>query len=87
MDQYGAILQCKWCSGAEGNIIVGQWAEDGGQYILDVPPQLRDTIVSLQNALSDQYLEIEATRRKLAELEARAAAVLGMEGNQPTKKP
>jgi hypothetical protein len=77
MDEYAALLHAKWTSGGEaGSIIYGEWAEDGSRYELRVPMQLRDMLVSLQNALADRYQEIQSTRAKLGRLETEATVLL-----------
>jgi 1,6-anhydro-N-acetylmuramate kinase len=81
MEEYGSILHAKWTSGGEaGSIIYGEWAEDGSRYEIRVPPQLRDKIVAMQNALSEQYQMIDNLRRQVTKREAAMATLLGQKG-------
>jgi hypothetical protein len=68
--QFGAILHRPWKADKnKSNIIVGAWAEDGTSFYLDVPAQLRDQILAVQNALAEKYAELSEARRKLEERE------------------
>ena len=67
MKSFAPLLNSKW-SGSMLNTyeIDGKWAEDGTCYTLTVPPQLVDSIVSMQNYVYDLYKEI-ADREKCIE--------------------
>ncbi len=49
-----------------GGGILGYWAEDGSNYLITVPYQIRDTIIGMQNALHEQYKKNERARLDLA---------------------
>jgi len=67
---WGAILWRRWEKlGNTAQVIVGYWAEDGSEYKMIVPPQLRDLIVEIQNYFSDIYVQIEALKTKIKYLE------------------
>jgi len=55
---FGAILHRQWEKGNKPSLIIGEWAEDLNEYEIYVPPQLRDMIVELQNALASEYKKI-----------------------------
>jgi hypothetical protein len=54
-----AILYSKWVpkEGPTQDGILGEWPEDDHPYTLEVPYQLRDEIIQLQNALVDKANE------------------------------
>ena len=55
-----AILYEKWeASLTNKYTIIGIWPEDGSEYSLTVPYQLRDEIISMQNMLVDKAKKIE----------------------------
>jgi hypothetical protein len=66
---FGNLLWKKWVIGCHRDAIVGYWIEDGSHYIINVPYQLRDDIIRMQNWLSDKYLRIERLKDKLRRLE------------------
>jgi len=48
------------------NVVSGKTKfEDGTQYAIEVPAQLRDLLVALQNALHQRYCEIDRMRTEL----------------------
>ncbi len=51
--------------------IIGEWAEDCSSYEITVPPQLRDTILLMQNTLSDRYVDVGIAKQHLYEAETR----------------
>jgi len=69
MDKFGAVLHHPWKAGEKPGEVIGCWAEDMHPYTMDVPHQLRDDIITLQNALCKRYAEIDVLRRKLSNLE------------------
>ncbi len=81
MNKFGVILYSPWRADGNSDGIVGTWAEDGSNYFLTVPPQLRDMIVAMQNELSKFYCETEDTKRCLAERERFARIIFtGVDG-------
>lgn len=69
---FSAITWSPWFPGeGDEGLIYGRWAEDNSKYQVLCPPQLRDLLVEMQNALHVQYDEIEQLRKKLAEAERR----------------
>lgn len=77
LDKYAALLHAPWEACKEPNEIVGKWAEDGNEYIIQVPPQLRNMLVDLQNVLADRYYLLRNLRSQVARVEAEAQALLG----------
>jgi len=77
LDQYAALLHTPWKAGKAPNEIVGNWAEDGSEYLIMVPPQLRDMLVDLQNALADSYARIQILRAQLVKAERETQVILG----------
>ena len=73
----GSILDSAWTRGSSDDEIVGQWAENGSPYIIKVPSQLREPILSMQNMLQSKYDAIKAMKRKLAELERGFLSIFG----------
>ena len=76
MGKFGATLHQPWKAGGKPEEIIGYWAEDLNTYTVVVPPQLRDDIIEMQNALCKRYSEIEAARTKLRNLERDASKFL-----------
>ena len=67
LDRLAPILHAEWETRGSKSCITGTWAEDGSVYLLkDVPPQLIDLIVGMQNALSRRYREIQNLKTTLA---------------------
>lgn len=68
--KWGAILHSHWLKDInDATRIIGKWAEDGTDYEIKVPSQLRNQIVEIQNWLCDQYTELKRTREKVCSLE------------------
>ena len=65
--KFSALLHAKWKPGPEPTEIVGRWAEDESTYTMDVPEQLRDLLVELQNHLADRYAQLRLFTRKVNE--------------------
>lgn len=66
----GAILWMKWEKHPTSkDAIIGAWYEDGNHYNIIVPAQLRDIIISMQNWLSDIYLEMVSVKSKCKRIE------------------
>ena len=63
---FDAVLHCQWIRGKEDNQIIHYWAEDGSIEIFEVPYQLRDEIVDMQNWLSKKQQKIDHLDRELA---------------------
>lgn len=55
LQDFGCILHAKWEKHNQDDRIIGKWAEDDSTYEIIVPPQLRDSIINMQNTLSDFY--------------------------------
>lgn len=77
IDDFGSILHSLWephhsCS----TEIIGKWAEDGSEYTIIVPYQLRDTIVSLQNNLHFRYAKYQSLLEAIKELENKLIYIL-----------
>lgn len=70
LDHYAAVLHAKWKPGKEANVIIGEWAEDNCTYEVTVPPQLRNSLIALQNALSDRLAFTNTLRRELSKIES-----------------
>lgn len=70
MNKFGAILHKKWIKSNVDNQIIGYWAEDYSTYTITVPYQLRDTIVDLQNWLSEKYQVLTTLTEKVDELKS-----------------
>ena len=74
--EFSCLFAAPWKEDANNpNLICGKWAEDQSSYVLEVPPQLRDTIISLQNALYLKYEEIEGHRLQLFKLEREVSSI------------
>ena len=65
IERYGCILHEEWKASDRDGIIIGYWAEDGGEYNIIVPNQLRDSLISMQNALSKKYKQTEKLKKDL----------------------
>jgi hypothetical protein len=68
--------------GVDQSLIVGYWAEDGNEFLITVPPQLRDQIVELQNLLASSYLELEMAEEKLRAIRHNHLRIFG-DPNKP----
>lgn len=68
-DEFSAILHSVWKAGRTQDEIIGQWAEDGSEYKITCPHQLRDLLVAMQTRLALKYAEAEVLRRRLAAAE------------------
>ena len=65
MNKFAALLHTRWLpDGTNTTGIYGFWAEDNSHYHFDVPEQLRNDLVDLQNVLSDRYNEAYDTKCK-----------------------
>ena len=68
--KWGAILHKKWWAAHDSaTTIYGQWYEDGAEYEIKVPSQLRDIILEIQNWLASRYADLEMARDKVVRLE------------------
>lgn len=77
---FGEILWQRWTliKDRDGNdIIRGTWAEDGSPFFIQAPYQLIPSILSLQNALSDVYCEIEYLEGKAMNIKAMFRKMIG----------
>lgn len=67
---WGAILCYKWeirhC--IKEDKIIGYWAEDGNEYEIIVPNQLKEILVGIQNWLSDIYNDINKLKNEAKRL-------------------
>lgn len=73
IDHFSAITWSKWVAAPnQERVIIGHWAEDNSTYDITCPPQLRDLLIEMQNALHEKYAEVERLRRELSEAERRA---------------
>jgi len=79
MKQYGAILHTRWRAAERASDIVGEWAEDGSPYIITVPPQLRDQLVEMQNALCAKYQELDCLEIEARNYKRKCEALLPAE--------
>lgn len=77
MNKFAALLHEKWVAGKKPDCIIGVWAEDFSNYEIHVPFQLRNSLILLQNILSDRYQELVTTRNTLAKMESLLEKVLG----------
>ncbi len=67
LSKFGSILWKKWeIAPNEPSKIVGYWNEDCTNYYMLVPSQLRDSLVTLQNNISDIYIAVENKKEELA---------------------
>ena len=68
-EKFGCILEEKWGYGKKKDTIVGVWGEDGNEYEIKVPPQLREAIICMQRAIQMKYKNIinveRETQRKI----------------------
>lgn len=69
LKSYCSILHSKWANGNENTTIIGQWTEDDNEYIMVVPFQLRDKIVSLQNLLVERLADLEKMENDILDLQ------------------
>jgi len=59
MKSFAPLLAYKWTSSSINTATIhGKYAEDGSEYYFKVPPQLVNSIVSMQNYVFDLYKEI-----------------------------
>ena len=63
---FDAILHREWIRGEADNQIIHYWAEDDSIERFEVPLQLRDQIVDMQNWLSKKQQKIDHLDRELA---------------------
>jgi len=68
-ERYAPLLHAKWKPAPDKHQLQGVWPEDGSQYRLDVPHQLRDLLIELQNGLCERYAELVDARHRLADAE------------------
>ena len=70
IQDFSTILNRQWLR-VEGkpDKIYGFWEEDRNQYEITVPPQLRDMILELQNALCLKYNELQEHRQNAVKCE------------------
>lgn len=72
------ICYSKWQpSAANKSDIIGKWAEDDSEYLIIVPPQLRDAIVQFQNQVYEAYVELQTTEGLAAQRRERLERVFG----------
>jgi len=62
LKKYGALLHTAWKPKEAPDKIDACWAEDFSHFEIEVPHQLRDLLVDLQNELSEQYRKDEKCR-------------------------
>ena len=63
MDEILGLTQERWVANPTSKTdIIGFWTEDGTEYQITVPHQLRDKILLMQNALVERQEEIERLR-------------------------
>lgn len=67
--KWGSLLWRKWENGFKENVIRGYWFEDGSEYQIIVPYQLRPKIIEIQNWLSSIYTKAEELEKKLNDIE------------------
>jgi formylglycine-generating enzyme required for sulfatase activity len=65
LEGWGAVLWRKWEKGNQGDTIQGFWVEDGSEFKIIIPYQLRDMIIEIQNWLSDFYIEVENLQSRI----------------------
>ncbi len=67
IEKYGAILHKSWIAKGESypGIIIGYWIEDNLQYEINVPEQLKDILIDIQNKLSRWWLTIEEQENRI----------------------
>lgn len=66
---YGALLHKEWSRGDNPSEIIHCWAEDNSPTTINVPEQLRDELVSMQNWLSRQYQRLESAKISISKAE------------------
>lgn len=64
-----AILYRPWVPGNKTDEIIGCWPEDDNKYVMNVPYQLRDQIIKLQNNIYLKQQTLFECRKKLLEAE------------------
>ena len=75
MKQYGALLHSEWRAGVKHNEIVGNWDEYFSPYEVDVPCQLRDLLIEMQNTLARKYRELGECEAALRKCEQECASM------------
>jgi hypothetical protein len=76
--QFGALLHRAWdIDQQDPEQIIGYWAEDDCPYKMVVPSQLRNSLVHMQNILSDLYVKVQSKERELHDLKMKIKSVLG----------
>lgn len=77
IQKYAPLLWKRWEASDESpSAITGFWGEDGHPFLIQVPPQMRDLIVDLQNTLSDKYNHIKSVQVAVFKMESELASVL-----------
>lgn len=77
----GAVLHKCWMPDKEANKIVGYWAEDLSCYKMEVPVQLRDLIIDMQNGLSNVYQALERARSEALKIERKMKGMFDEDKN------
>ena len=67
-DKLAGILHSSWKEGHKPNVISGIWAEDGSEYQIIIPPQLRNQLLIMQNSLHKRYIRCKSYEMKLINL-------------------
>jgi hypothetical protein len=61
----GAVCWSPWIPHTyHPDTIIGHWAEDNTSYLITCPPQLREQIITMQNALCKLYEQSQEYHRK-----------------------
>lgn len=69
LENYGALIYEAWeVDTHDKSVIIGRWAEDGNEYRISVPYQLRDLLIDLQNELNWAYLQLKTAEERVREL-------------------
>jgi len=69
-DRYGCLLHQEWVPvPGKPSVVRGFWAEDMSDYEFEMPSQLRDCMIEMQNWLSRMYKQLQDSRHHTNNIE------------------
>lgn len=72
LDELAPLFTSLWAVGLKDEcVICGSWAEDFSHYEIKVPPQLRNAILKMQHYMYNQYKELKAYKKAIADIETK----------------
>ena len=74
-----ALLDTKWEPSEDDSCIKGTWAEDGSEYVIRVPAQLRQSLLLMQNKIFDKKQRLIQARTALLNAERDFNNTLGVD--------